>query len=219
MNTLLLLLTHNGACRRVAGCCVLGIVLVTLCAGPAFSAPASKNATKTEEKTLPKISASEKKKFRAFADPTMPTAPSPLMKRPQHDKAAEKPIFLATAVEFSGRNEKQPPSPHRFPLPGAKNLLAEYGDDAPKEVAMKYKMHNGTSAKFVVNQQDENSPLFTPLDKSSGKVASTGVGLDVEVEKNMKVLLGAEHKTVEGGMGSGTPSSSQGASVGFSLSF
>ncbi len=220
MKKLLSFFTHNGACRRVAGCCVLGIVLVSLCASQGLSAPRSKNATQPEEKKLPKISASEKKKFEAFADPSMPKAPSPLMKRPQHDKVAEKPIFLATAVEFSGGKETKAPSPHRAPLPGASNVLPEYGDNAPKEIAMKYRMHNGTSAKFVVNQQDESSPLFTPLDKSSGKVASTGVGLDVEVEKNMKVLLGAERKTVEGaGMSSGAPSSSQGASVGFSLSF
>lgn len=219
MNTFLSLFTQNGAGRRAAGCCVLGLVLVLLCAGQGHSAPRSKNATKPVEKKLLKISASEKKKFSAFADPTMPTAPSPLMKRPQHDKAAEKPLFLATAVEFSGGKNTKAPSPHRAPLPGAANVLPEYGEDAPKEVAMKYKMHNGTSAKFVVNQQDESSPLFTPLDTKSGKVASTGVGLDVEVEKNMKILLGAERKTVEGaGMNSGS-SSSQGASVGVSLSF
>ena len=108
-------------------------------------------------------------------------------------------------------------APRRAPLPGARNTLSHIDGLPPPEVSMRYKMQNGTTARFLVNPQDQNSPIYAPV-RPGENVGGAGVYLDMDVRKNLQFQVGGEYRELDDNPGR-TPGDSAGASMGFKLNF
>ena len=109
-------------------------------------------------------------------------------------------------------------APRRAPLPGNSSTLSQFDGPPPPEVAMRYKMRNGTSARMLVNPQDQNSPIYTPA-KPGEDVGGAGVYLDMDVDKNLQFQMGGEYRDLDAETGGRSSTDAAGASMGFKLRF
>lgn len=105
----------------------------------------------------------------------------------------------------------------RAPLPGARDTMSQFDGPPPPEVAMRYQMRNGTSARLAVNPQDPSSPIYAPV-LPGRNMDSAGVYLDMELRKDLQLQLGGEYRDLDADSG-GRPEKSTGASMGFKLNF
>ena len=108
-------------------------------------------------------------------------------------------------------------APRRAALPGARNTLSHIDGLPPPEVSMRYKMQNGTTARVMVNPQDQNSPIYVPV-RPGENVGGAGVYLDMDVRKDLQFQVGGEYRELDDNPGR-TSGDSAGASMGFKLNF
>ncbi len=93
-----------------------------------------------------------------------------------------------------------------------------YMDSKPStEVSMAYKVTEKARTRVIANPQDENSPLYRPVEKDS-RLNAGGAYVDLDVRKDLQLQMGGEYSEVDSSRLDGTQNA-QGASVGLRWNF
>jgi hypothetical protein len=107
----------------------------------------------------------------------------------------------------------------RTPLPGGRHTLSREESGTAPEMSMSVKMSRASAARFVLNPQDDTSPIYSPIVKESG-LAATGIYLDLDVAEGVQVQFGGEVRSFSSESGDSTEEGdSAGASVGLRWNF
>lgn len=131
-------------------------------------------------------------------------------------------VAVDTPVTFSGRPQEPPKDtdlrPRRSTFPGKSDTLSQMDEESPSQLNVFYKLDEQATAHMAVNQQDINSPTYTPIKKEEGLNAA-GMYLNVGVHENIKVKVGGEVRTHETVSDDSGDKSSAGAQVGLQWNF
>lgn len=107
--------------------------------------------------------------------------------------------------------------PQRSTFSGGKHTLSRMDEEAPAEVSMTYRLGDTTSTRIIVNPQDENSPLYRPVE-TDGTINSAGIYMDVNLQPDLQLQLGGEYSDRRDELSDKTDNS-RGASVALKWSF
>lgn len=134
----------------------------------------------------------------------------------------QKNIDVEAPVTFSGRPHDPPQdtdlSPRRTTFPGKSDTLSQMDEETPSQLNVYYKLDERATAHVAVNEQDMDSPTYTPIKRDEGLNAA-GMYLNLGVNENVKVKVGGEVRSHETSSHDPSDKSSAGARVGLQWNF
>ncbi len=134
----------------------------------------------------------------------------------------QKNIDVEAPVTFAGRPQDPPKdtdlTPRRGTFPGKSDTLSQMDEETPSQLNVYYKLDEQATAHVAVNEQNLDSPTYTPIKKDEGLNAA-GMYLNVGVNDNVKVKVGGEVRTHETSSHDPSDKSSAGAQVGLQWNF
>ncbi len=98
----------------------------------------------------------------------------------------------------AGESDKQfdPLAPRKDTFPGDKHTLSQMDKSTPLEATVLYRLDKKNSARLQINNDDENSPIYTPRPYDR-EMTSAGIFMDMEVKKDLQLELGGQHRSME----------------------
>ncbi|MDL2216400.1 hypothetical protein LJB81_01540 [Desulfovibrio sp. OttesenSCG-928-M14] len=123
-------------------------------------------------------------------------------------------------VSVSAKSKEAPDdrlTPRRSVFPGGEQTLSRMDTEHAPEVGLHYKLNKNATTSFVVNPQDEGSPLPRPAEPE-GNINAAGLYMQVDVAPDVTLRLGGEYCDIDDPRASNSDAS-RGVSAGFQWNF